>query len=94
MVAFISHGQFIEGWVMTTILMQNHHCQRLTLVDKFVDLAYRLYHDYRNYNTLTSLLVGLNQVMTGLHHETLLLELDQEKQQQWQELETLMKSDR
>ncbi|CAO3594031.1 unnamed protein product [Absidia cylindrospora] len=97
MVAFISHGQFIKGWVMTMILMQKHHCQRMALVDKFVDLAYRFYHDYRNYNTLASILEGLGQVMTGLHHDDnhhLLLELDQVKQQQWQELKTLMKADR
>ncbi|ORZ24036.1 ras guanine nucleotide exchange factor domain-containing protein [Absidia repens] len=95
MVAFISHGQFIKGWVMTMILMQKHHCQRMALVEKFVDLAYRFYHDYRNYNTLASVLEGLGQVMTGVHHDNnLLLELDQVKQQQWQELETLMKADR
>ncbi|CAO3589964.1 unnamed protein product [Absidia cylindrospora] len=92
MMASITHGQFIKGWVVTMILTQNHLCQRVALLDKFVALAYRIYHDHRNYNTLMSLLEGMGHVMRCLKQTH--LGLDHEKQQQLLELETLMKSDR
>ncbi|KAI8337625.1 ras guanine nucleotide exchange factor domain-containing protein [Chlamydoabsidia padenii] len=92
MMAFISHGHFIKGWVVSMILSQNHSCQQLSLLEKFIDLAYRLYHDHRNYNTLASVLDGLNHLMQDLN--PIKFGLNGIKHQQLQELETLMKPDR
>ncbi|ORZ14197.1 ras guanine nucleotide exchange factor domain-containing protein [Absidia repens] len=92
MMASITHGQFIKGWVVTMILTQNHLCQRVALLDKFVDLAYRIYHDHRNYNTLMALLEGMGHVIRCSKQTH--LGLEHEKQQQLLELETLMKCDR
>ncbi|KAI8328481.1 ras guanine nucleotide exchange factor domain-containing protein [Chlamydoabsidia padenii] len=94
MMASISHGNFIKEWVVTMILIQSNQDERVALLNKFVDLSYRLYQDHRNYNTLASVLEGLNQVLDCLQHTQLTDMMDQAKKKQLQELVTLMQRDR
>jgi hypothetical protein len=88
MVASISHGNFIKGWVVTMILVQSHHGKRAALLDKFIDLCRCLYQDHRNYNTLAAMLQGLTQVLDCLKHT-----MDHAKAKQLEPLVTLMQPD-
>ncbi|CAO3606988.1 unnamed protein product [Cunninghamella echinulata] len=92
MLISISHDRFITRWVETMVLSQNHLCQRVGLLEKFIVLADKLYHYHRNYNTLMSIMKGLEHLMTIFKDHP--HPLDQEKHDIYKKLVTLMQPDK
>ncbi|CAO3638880.1 unnamed protein product [Cunninghamella blakesleeana] len=92
MLISISHDRFITRWVETMVLSQNHLCQRIGLIEKFISLIDKLYHYHRNYNTLMSIMKGLENIMTIFKDHP--HPLDQEKHDVYKKLETLMNHDK